>query len=75
MIKKQEELPKILDGTSFKQSRIQWDQQESIEGVGKMYSYCLRCGKKLKDVQSRLLGYGPICYEKVCKEQHGTKLF
>lgn len=26
--------------------------------------YCLRCGRKLKDLQSMELGFGPTCYRK-----------
>lgn len=30
----------------------------------KEYEYCLRCGRKLKTKESRLRGYGDICYKK-----------
>lgn len=35
---------------------------------------CLRCGRKLKNPQARELGYGPICYAKLQKE-NSCKLF
>lgn len=31
----------------------------------KEFDKCLRCGRKLKNPQHRLLGYGPNCYKKV----------
>lgn len=34
-------------------------------GRYKLYKYCLRCGKPLKSIESRLRGYGDICYEKI----------
>lgn len=40
----------------------------------KMYIYCLRCGKRLKTSESRVLGYGPVCYEKHKKETHSKTL-
>lgn len=33
---------------------------------------CKRCGRKLKNNDSKLLGYGPSCYKKVVKEQLST---
>lgn len=33
---------------------------------------CLRCGRRLKSEQSRELGYGEICWEKV---NHSTKIY
>ena len=35
---------------------------------------CLRCGRKLKNSEHRLLGYGPVCYEKI-KTQTIKRLF
>ena len=35
---------------------------------------CLRCGRKLKNSEHRLLGYGPVCYEKI-KTQKIKRLF
>ena len=31
----------------------------------KLYRYCLRCGKRLKSPEAQLLGYGPVCMEKM----------
>jgi hypothetical protein len=31
----------------------------------KEFDRCLRCGKKLKKLEHRLLGYGPSCYKKM----------
>lgn len=35
---------------------------------------CIRCGKRLKDPISKLLGYGPDCYRRYCNEKR-RKLF
>ena len=38
--------------------------------------YCRRCGKKLKNPDFILIGYGKTCYEKMCRERaHYKKLF
>ena len=29
------------------------------------HEYCLRCGRKLKSEEARMLGYGKICYKKM----------
>lgn len=29
------------------------------------HEYCLRCGRKLKNPEARILGYGVICYKKI----------
>ena len=42
--------------------------------VEREFNYCLRCGRKLKKPESRILGYGKICYEK-SKEKEGARLF
>ena len=31
----------------------------------KEFDRCLRCGRKLKKPEHRLLGYGPNCYKKM----------
>ncbi len=41
----------------------------------KEYKYCKRCNRKLRSDKAKMLGYGPVCYEKM---KHGTnrrKLF
>lgn len=35
----------------------------------KLYKYCLRCGRKLKTIESREIGYGKVCYEKTLKDK------
>ena len=30
----------------------------------KLYETCLRCGRKLKNEESRKLGFGKVCWEK-----------
>lgn len=42
--------------------------------VTKEHEYCLRCGRRLKKQEARLLGYGSICYEKI-KPQKINPLF
>ena len=39
----------------------------------KLYRYCMRCGKLLKSMEARQLGYGPICAKKM--EQVKRRLF
>ena len=34
---------------------------------------CLRCGRILKNEQSRIVGYGPSCYKKYLKETKNKK--
>ena len=75
MIRKQKESPKMLNDIFSKQSHTQWVQQELNEDGAHEYTHCLRCGKKLKSAQSRLLGYGPTCQKKIQKKQCGNKLF
>lgn len=31
----------------------------------KDHEYCLRCGRKLKNPQARLIGYGVVCQKKM----------
>ena len=35
----------------------------------KEHEYCLRCGRKLKNEEARLKGYGEICYKKMRAER------
>ena len=32
------------------------------------YKYCLRCGRRLKNPQARLIGYGATCEKKAKQE-------
>lgn len=34
----------------------------------KEHEYCMRCGRKLKNQNARILGYGSVCYKKVQSE-------
>ena len=40
----------------------------------KEYQYCLRCGRRLKDPKSRMIGYGVICLKKA-KNPVKSRLF
>jgi len=31
----------------------------------KEYTYCLRCGRKLKNEEAKKIGYGVVCYKKI----------
>ena len=31
----------------------------------KIYTHCLRCGRKLKTNEAKKIGYGPVCYKKI----------
>lgn len=41
----------------------------------KIYSNCIRCGRKLKNEESKELGFGKICWEKWQSETMSNKLF
>ena len=41
----------------------------------KMYDYCLRCGRKLKNQKAKELGYGMVCYKKLTTPRHIKPLF
>ena len=41
----------------------------------KSHKYCLRCGRLLKNPDSRLIGYGPVCLEKQKRSKLVHKLF
>lgn len=41
----------------------------------KVYTHCLRCGRKLKTEESKKIGYGKICLEKAKKSSQIKKLF
>lgn len=44
--------------------------------MAEQFPKCKRCGKRLKNPDFMLIGYGRICYEKMCKEKaHFKKLF
>lgn len=49
---------------------IEYDEEEQIE-----HSFCLRCGRPLKSMETRLRGYGNICYKKMRKNDASYRLF
>ena len=49
-----------------------YSDDEKKEKV-KEYNYCIRCGRRLKNVEYRLRGMGKVCYEKSLRE-HGNRL-
>lgn len=38
-----------------------------------LHTHCLRCGKPLQDLDSKVNGYGPTCYQKVLSESRQSK--
>lgn len=55
----------IIDECNKNIQPIIKDALKQIEqiNVPKEYDKCLRCGKKLKNIESRLRGYGDECYK------------
>lgn len=41
----------------------------------KMYEYCLRCGRQLKNEKAKALGYGTVCYKKLLTKRYIKPLF
>jgi len=41
----------------------------------RLYKTCRRCGRKLKSRESRLVGFGPVCYRKYLESQRKSRLF
>ena len=39
------------------------------------YKYCLRCGRMLKKEETRKIGYGAICLQKIKTEGNHRRLF
>lgn len=37
------------------------------------HEYCLRCGRKLKNPEARILGYGLVCYKKMTDSKRKQK--
>lgn len=40
-----------------------------------LHKTCLRCGRKLKSIESKELGFGKICWEKYSSENNYKQLF
>ena len=45
------------------------------EQINEEHDRCLRCGRKLKNSNARLLGYGTICYNKIRTDSMKKSLF
>lgn len=41
----------------------------------KLHKYCLRCGRKLKNPEARIRGFGIVCYNKMKLEKQKKRLF
>lgn len=41
----------------------------------KLYERCIRCGRKLKNEESKKLGFGKVCFEKWYHEVNAKPLF
>ena len=41
----------------------------------RLYTYCRRCGRRLKGEENRVRGYGEICYLKAQRESETGRLF
>lgn len=51
-------------------------QEERIQQIQvKEYTYCLRCGRKLKNVEARQIGYGKVCLSKIDTTDTRKRLF
>ena len=44
------------------------DENQLKKPNDKVYTYCLRCHRKLKNQEARLRGYGDVCYRKIEKQ-------
>lgn len=47
--------------------------QEQLSQPAELHRYCRRCHRKLKQERAMKLGYGKICYAKVCQEIKAEK--
>lgn len=46
------------------------DNLEDYVAVHDTNNYCKRCGKQLKNIDSKICGYGKVCYEKIQTANH-----
>ena len=44
-------------------------------GQPEEHEFCLRCGRRLKNEEARILGYGKICWEKMQVKDKTNTLF
>ena len=54
------------------------DTSDFMKKIKKEYKYeaeerCIKCGRRLKTPQSKVLGYGPLCYKKLMMERSKEK--
>lgn len=38
---------------------------EAKRGMANEHKFCLRCGRKLRSIEAKQLGYGAVCYSKI----------
>ena len=57
--------------------RIRVDYQKNNDNTNnlKEHEFCLRCGRRLKKLENRIIGYGNICYKKQQSEPSKNRLF
>ena len=48
-------------------------EQQQLGQPAELHRYCRRCRRKLKAERAMKLGYGKVCYAKVCKEAQAEK--
>jgi hypothetical protein len=41
----------------------------------KEHEFCLRCGRKLKNPEARLIGMGKVCLQKSKSQENKSRLF
>jgi hypothetical protein len=46
---------------------VEMVESENIKITSNETKYCKRCHRRLKSYQAIELGYGPICYSKICR--------
>ena len=57
-------------------SKLSASQKWQGQDGKQLHSYCLRCGRKLKDLEAMQRGYGEICYKKIINQtSFSRKLF
>lgn len=66
-----EENKKIFDAKSkqYNECGRALVQEDRKMAEIKEHEYCLRCGRRLKNVDARISGYGPVCAQKMKTEE------
>lgn len=54
-------------------SKLTASQKWQGQDGKRLHTHCLRCGKRLKDLQAMERGYGEICYKKIINENSISK--